>query len=101
MDNHNSKNVRIVRQFPDDLQTHFISNMTIQHQADHFILSFFEIWPPAILADTDEERQEIIDKIETIEAKCVARIVLTPEKMKEVATVINENIVNFDKFFKE
>jgi hypothetical protein len=52
------KNVRIERRYPDDLQSYFVGNVVAQHQPDSFILSFFEIWPPAIVGETDEEKQK-------------------------------------------
>jgi len=65
-----------------------------------FILSFFEVWPPAILGETDEEKQEMLDSLESVEAKCVARLVVTPSRMREFIAVMNENLSNYERLIK-
>jgi hypothetical protein len=87
-----AKKVRIDRKYPDDLQSFFVSNIVVQHQPDHFILSFFEVWPPAILGDSEAETQKVLD--------CVARIVLTPDRMKEFVQLISENLVNYERLMQ-
>lgn len=86
-----SKLVRLNWVFPPDLQTHFVMNMTVQSQPDHFILSFFEVTPPPIIGETEEEKQAFMDGISSVDAKCVARVVVTPDKMKEFVEVLSQN----------
>ena len=86
------KRISIERTYPEDLKSHFVSNIVVQHQPDIFILSFFEVWPPAILGESDEEKQQAIEAIDHVEAKCVARIVLTPIKMEEFIETMTENL---------
>jgi len=95
------KAVRLKREYPKDLESNFVSNMVVQHQPDFFVLSFFEIWPPAILGDTEEERQEVLESIEEVEAKCVARLVITPSKMREFLKVMSENWERYEKMVAE
>jgi len=90
------KKIRIERIYPDNLQSYFVSNIVIQHQPDHFILSFFEVWPPAILGESDDEKQQALNSVDYVEAKCVARFVLTPARMKEFAQLMSENLINYD-----
>jgi hypothetical protein len=84
--------VEIKRIFPDNLQSHFVQNVVAQAQLDCFILSFFELWPPVIITDTEEEEHQAIQALTSIDAKCVARIVLTPAKMQETIDVLTENM---------
>jgi hypothetical protein len=91
-----AKKVRIDRIYPDNLQSNFVSNIVVQHQPDHFILSFFEVWPPAILGNSDAETQKVLDSVDRVDAKCVARLVLTPARMKEFVQLISENLVNYE-----
>lgn len=91
------KRLRIERHYPEDLTTHFITHFVAQHQPDHFVLSLFEVWLPAILGETEEERLQIVEEIETVKAKCVSRLVLTPEKMREFIAVLQQNLDNYDK----
>jgi non-ribosomal peptide synthetase component F len=91
-----AKEIRIERVYPEDLQSHFVSNIVVQHQPGIFILSFFEVWPPAILGESDEEKKQVIDTIDHVEAKCVARLVLTPSKMREFLETMSENLHNYE-----
>ncbi len=96
-----SKELPIERVYPEDLHTHFVSNLLAQHQPDSFTLSFFEIWPPAITGDTPEEKQRQMDAIDFIEAKCVARVVLTPARMKEFVGIMSENLRNYENMMRK
>lgn len=91
------KSVKINRVYPSDLHSHFINNVLIQHQQDHFVVSFFEVWAPAILGISENERIKELEAINMVDAKCVARLVFTPSKMKEFLKALEENVSNFDK----
>ena len=68
----------------------FANSMVIQHTADEFILSFFQISPPVITgAPADQRRQ--MEELEGIDAYCVARIVMTPAHMARVVDTTNAN----------
>ena len=95
-----AKKIRIERIYPEDLRSHFASNIVVQHQPDAFILSFFEIWPPAILGETDEEKQQALEAVDRVEAKCVARLVLTPSKMREFVETMTENLLNYERMIQ-
>lgn len=85
------KGVPLKRKYPEDLESNFVSNIVVQHQPDFFILSFFEVWPPPILGDTEEERQQALESIEEVEATCVARLVVTPGRMQQFIQVMSDN----------
>lgn len=85
------KGISLHRTYPETLDSHFVSNIVVQHQPDHFIISFFEVWPPPILGDTPEERRRALESIEEVEAKCVARLVVTPARMREFIDTMSEN----------
>ena len=94
------RKLRIERIYPDNLQSHFVTNVVIQHQPDFFVLSFFEVWPPAILGETEEEKQKALDSLENVEAKCVARLIFPPDKMGEFVAAMNENFANYVRLRK-
>jgi len=94
------KKVKVERVFPEALQSHFVTNMVIQHEPDIFILSFFQTWPPAIVGETDEEKRGAFDSIESIKATCVARLVVTPDKMREFLAVMTENLEKYEQLMK-
>jgi hypothetical protein len=94
------KSVKLNHIFPEDLKSNFVSNMIIQFRPDHFVLSFFEIWPPPVVGETKEEKDSIINKIEHIDAKCVSRLVITPEKMHDFIRAMSENLREYEKMME-
>lgn len=92
-----SKEVKLRRIYPDDLSSHLVANLVVQHQPDIFILSFFEVWPPPILGRTEEDMQKEIEAIDQIDIKCVARLAVTPARMKEFVAIMSENLQNFER----
>lgn len=57
---------------------------------------FFETILPTIIGETEEERKTAFEKINTISAKCVARFIVTPEKMPGFIKVMQENLKNHE-----
>lgn len=82
---------------PDGLQTYLVEQVLIQNQPDKFILSFFEVFPPPIFGENDEETLRLLKETEHVEAKCVSRIIMTPAAMNRFHSAINENIQNYQK----
>ena len=93
------RRVPINRTYPEGLSTYFIENVIIQHQPDHFIISFFELFIPPILGETDDERLAEVSAVDAVDAKCVVRIVVTPSRMREFLKVMNENLERFEGKF--
>jgi hypothetical protein len=92
--------IKLEYKYPEDLQTLFVTSMVVQHQPDFFTLSFFEAFPPPFINKSPEEQRTAIERLDHIDAKCVARIVVTPEKLVEFSKAINENLSNYQKMIK-
>jgi hypothetical protein len=82
--------------YPDDLKSYFVDHMLVQHQPDRFVLSFFEVWIPPIMG-SEEQQEEHLDKLESVDAKCVARLVVTPEKMRDILRALSDNMDKYEK----
>ena len=83
--------VRIQYTGVDDLRTTYANNVLIQHNpAGEFFLSFFDM-PPPIVMGTEEEKAAQIKEISTMDARCVARIGLSKERMAAVIAAMAEN----------
>jgi hypothetical protein len=72
---------------------------TAQAQPEAITLSFFEVWPPVILGDSAEKEARLA-AVDHVEAKCVARLVVTPSKMKEIAEVMAESLHNYEQLMQ-
>lgn len=87
------KFVAINHVFPAGHRSAFANHFVIQqNQAGEFKLSFFELDEPLILARTPEERQEKLDELTSVNAVCVATVVMTKARMAQVLKAIAENI---------
>lgn len=77
--------------YPDNIVSRYATNMIVQHTEYEFILSFFEVQPP-ILLGSPEEKQEKALHIESIKAECVARIIVSAERMPNFVRVLQDNL---------
>lgn len=67
------------------------SNMQIvQHEEQEFILTFAQYSPPLILA-SGKEREERLKQMPYIPVKVVARIGITPPRMKRLIEALQKN----------
>jgi hypothetical protein len=67
----------------------------VQHSDDgQFIFSFYEVLPPVLLGDSDEIREQL-NKLQSITANCVARLVISSV---EVPKIIGALAQNYEKF---
>jgi hypothetical protein len=93
------KQVKVELTFPDGLQSHFVSVFTVQSQPEIITLCFFEAWQPTILGDPAEKEAQLAE-VDHVEAKCVARLVVTPSKLKEIAVVMAEGVRNYEQLMQ-
>ncbi len=84
----------IVWSIPPDLTSSYATNIVVQHTEREFIVSFFEIQLPILLGSA-EERRAALETIRHIEAKCVARVVIAPERMQEFIDVLRDNLKTY------
>lgn len=96
-----TKKIKLKYIYPEGLESKFTNHITIQNQKDCFTLSFFETIVPPILGDTEEERKNAFSKLEVAEARCLARFILTPEKMTDVVKALEENLKKHNEVFKK
>ncbi len=78
----------------EDLKSQYATNIVIQHTDQEFLISFFEIKHPIILG-ADEEVKSTYEKIGKLKADCIARIIVTPDRMKNFINAMREN---YDRF---
>jgi hypothetical protein len=73
--------------FPPDLISRYATNIIVQLAENEFVVSFFEIPPPVLLRG-----QEDLDKLESVTAQCVSRIIIAAEKMPQFVDVLNRQL---------
>lgn len=93
------KAVPIQFEIPANIVGRYATNIVIQHTEHEFVLSFFEAMPPPILGDTDKEKQALLDQVESVTVKCIARIVISPDRIDEMVRVLQSNVKDYHARF--
>ena len=91
-------NLPIVWTGVDDMPIVFV-NQTIGQvgQQSEVILTFGQLAPPAILGETQEERDRQIRDLTHIPIKPVARLALTRAGLEQLVDVLHQTLANHDK----
>ena len=76
---------------PDDLVARYATNMVVQKTENEYIISFFEINQPIILAEP-EKIEEYLKGLKSIRANCVARIIVAADKMPSFVSALDTNL---------
>ena len=81
----------------EELPVHFVNQFVGVIAPGEVFLNLGAIVPPAILGDTEEERKAQAESIRFVQVKPVARIALTPERLREFIGVLNQTLANYEK----
>lgn len=73
-----------------DAHSEYATNFVVQHTQNEFFLYFFEIVPPLVIG-TEEEAIAQLQQIDKVTATCKARIILHPDKIPEIISVLSKN----------
>lgn len=77
---------------PEDLETHFATNVVISHSEAEFFLTFFEVVPPPVIGDVDSLRA-----LKSVPAQAVARIAVAADRMEGIINAMRQNLENYRK----
>lgn len=80
----------------DEVPILFSNIMLVQHQQKEFMLTFCQYSPPLTLG-TPEAQLEQVKSMPYVPVRVVARIGLTPERIKELIGILTENYANWEK----
>lgn len=79
---------------PEGLPQLYANNLVIQHTDSEFILSFFAAQLP-ILLEEDPVSAARLGQIDTLRARCVAQIIISPPRMKGFLDALERNYARF------
>ncbi len=77
----------------EEIPISYVNYVFVSHTTDEFFMTFAQIHPPYLLKPTKRE----LEQLTHVPAKVVARVALTPSKMKELIDTLGENYQNFLK----
>lgn len=75
----------------ENIDSKYATNLIIQHSEHEFIIDFFEMRHPWILGAPDRVREQR-EKLESVRAECVARIIVSPDRMQEFINAMQANL---------
>ena len=84
---------------PSDIPGLYATNIVVQHTPTEFVISFWEVKAPPILGTTEEEKKATFEGVEQVPAHCVARVVVSPGRMKGFAGAMQENWESYHRKF--
>jgi hypothetical protein len=73
----------------------YATNLVVQHVGKEFILNYYVVTPPAILGEPGEEKEAVRARqraITLVPARCVARVVLTEDRMVDFVKSMIQNL---------
>ena len=82
--------IPMVWNFPDDLLSGYATNILVQAGDQELYVSFFEIQHPVLLAAED------VSKLESVNAVCIAKVVVTPERLASFIEVMQKQLEAFN-----
>jgi len=82
----------------DDVPILFVNQILGQvGQQSEIILTFGQLAPPAILGETQEERERKLRGLAGISIKPVARLALTRVGLEQLVGILQQTLENYDK----
>ncbi len=72
----------------EELPVAFANQFVVQVDRGEVFLTIGQLVPPPIIGATDEERRAQVENIEYVQVKPLARLVMTPSRLLELATAL-------------
>lgn len=82
--------------FPEDLVSRYATRIVVQHEKHEFVISFFELQHPPLLGSPEEARA-LLEKMEFVPAKCVARVVVSPSRIQGFIDALQKNYAKYQE----
>lgn len=85
------RQVPMVWSFPSDLVSGYATNMLVQTGESELYVSFFEAPPPVLFGPEDAK------KLESVTAECIARLVISPDRVAKFIEVLQQQLNAFNE----
>lgn len=81
----------------DDVPVHYANQFVCQFQPDEFILSIGNLTPPMLLGPPDEQQKQL-QQLAYVPIRPIARIAMTPSRLRELIQVLQQNLQQYESF---
>ena len=75
------------------------NQVIIQHTEHEFIITLYEVLPPTVNSDPALQARQLA-KIKSVPARAVAKIVMSPGRVRELSAALADNIEKYDERMK-
>ncbi len=75
---------------PADITTTHCTHLVVQPMPGRFLLSFFEVLPPLIVGETEQDKRQQWDRISSVQATCVARLCVAAADLEGFVHVLQQ-----------
>jgi len=79
----------------------FANQAVIQYDGNLVYLTFGQANPPVLIGSTEEEKQQQLDKVQSIVVSPVIRLVMAPESFRAVVEACQKHLAIVDKITKQ
>ena len=93
--NQGARNIPIKWHIPDDLHPVYANNLLVQHSPHEFRIAFYDLEPP-LLVGSDEEQAAQLAALEHIRARCVAQVVVSPTRLRDLIEALQKNLETYE-----
>ena len=94
------KAVPIVWEVPPGFPSQYATHLVVQHTEEDFTITFWDLRPPILMGTPDEKRQQV-EALKAVRPDALARIVVSPRRMREFTQVMQDNLKTFDAKVQE
>jgi hypothetical protein len=94
-----ARNIPIEWLVPPDLRAEYATNVLAQHGEHEIFLLFFQAQPPIILGEL-AEREKQLETLTAIPAKCVAKVIVSPDRLEEIIQLLTTQLESYRQNFR-
>ncbi|HVB25795.1 MAG TPA: hypothetical protein VNG51_27910 [Ktedonobacteraceae bacterium] len=80
--------------FPENLQSHYATNVLVQSGQFEIIISFFEAQVPLLLGQPEDNLAKL-EQLGAIQAECVGKIIVSPEIVPTIIHTLQTGLENY------
>jgi hypothetical protein len=77
---------------PSTEPTHHATHLVVQTMPGKYVLSFYECLPPLIIETTPEAQRAAWERIPTIEARCVTRLIVSADDLPSFLQTLQQQL---------
>jgi len=78
----------------------YVNQLLAQYDGDVVHLMFAQVSQPPMLGKTEEERQQILEKLSTLHAIPIGRFAVPVNSLRKMVEVLQQHLEQIDKFPK-